>query len=93
MADPSCTPHPPLRGTLSLRARDMPKTFLQSFLMDLAKSFAAVLRPTLVLLLAFLIFGSVILAYQAIRTLQQLNAVEAERDDGSVRTTSSSNLT
>ena len=58
----------------------MPKTFLQSFLMDSAKSFAAVLRPALVLLLAFLILGSVVLAYQAIRTLQQLNAVEAERD-------------
>jgi ubiquinone/menaquinone biosynthesis C-methylase UbiE len=32
------------------------------------------------LLLAFLIFGSVVLTYQAVRTLQQLNAVEAERD-------------
>jgi ubiquinone/menaquinone biosynthesis C-methylase UbiE len=32
------------------------------------------------LLVAFLIFGSVVLAYQAIRTIQQLNLVEAERD-------------
>jgi ubiquinone/menaquinone biosynthesis C-methylase UbiE len=47
---------------------------------NLAKSLAGILRPALVLLLAFLIFGSVVLAYQAIRTIQQLNVVEAERD-------------
>jgi ubiquinone/menaquinone biosynthesis C-methylase UbiE len=47
---------------------------------NIAKSLAGVLRPALVLLLAFLIFGSVVLAYQGIRTIQQLNMVEAERD-------------
>jgi ubiquinone/menaquinone biosynthesis C-methylase UbiE len=48
--------------------------------MKLAKGVVGVLRPALVLLLAFLSFGFVVLAYQTVRTLQQLNAVEAERD-------------
>src|SRR5262245_29276821 len=44
------------------------------------KGIATVLRPALVLLAIFLIFGIAIVAYQGIRTLQQLSAVEAERD-------------
>jgi len=48
--------------------------------MKFAKGVVGVLRPALVLLLAFLSFGFVVLAYQTIRTLQQVNAVEAERD-------------
>jgi cell division septal protein FtsQ len=47
---------------------------------SLAKHFAGVLRPALVFLLSFLILGSVIFAYQAIRTIQQLSVVESERD-------------
>ena len=38
------------------------------------------IRPALVLLAVFLVFGIAGVAYQGIRTLQQLNAVEAERD-------------
>ena len=38
------------------------------------------IRPALVLLAVFLVFGIAIVGYQGIRTLQQLNAVEAERD-------------
>jgi len=38
------------------------------------------LRPVLVLTGVFILVGFVILAYQAIRTLQELTAVEAERD-------------
>src|SRR5262245_34375353 len=37
-------------------------------------------RPALVLLLVFLCLGFAVIAYQAIRTLQQLTAIEAERD-------------
>lgn len=38
------------------------------------------LRPALVLLAVFLVLGFAMIAYQGVRTLQQLTAVEAERD-------------
>src|SRR5579884_3667071 len=41
---------------------------------------ARFLRPVLVLLAMFLVFGFAIVAYQGVRTLQQLTSVEAERD-------------
>jgi ubiquinone/menaquinone biosynthesis C-methylase UbiE len=44
------------------------------------KRIGNLIRPALVLLAVFLVFGIAIVAYQGIRTLQQLNAVEAERD-------------
>jgi SAM-dependent methyltransferase len=44
------------------------------------KQIARFLRPALVLLAVFIGFGFAIIAYQAVRTLQQLTAVEAERD-------------
>src|SRR5215813_12940887 len=44
------------------------------------KRIARFLRPALVLLAVFLAFGFAIIGYQAVRTLQQLTAVEAERD-------------
>jgi ubiquinone/menaquinone biosynthesis C-methylase UbiE len=44
------------------------------------KRIARFLRPALVLLVVFLCFGFAIIAYQGVRTLQQLTAVEAERD-------------
>src|SRR5262249_36420557 len=44
------------------------------------KRIGNLVRPALVLLAVFLVFGIAIVAYQGIRTLQQLNAVEAERD-------------
>ena len=47
---------------------------------SLSKSLSSVLRPALVLLALFLIFGIGGVLYQGIRTLQQLTVVEAERD-------------
>ena len=44
------------------------------------KRIGSLIRPALVLLAVFLVFGIAVVAYQGIRTLQQLNAVEAERD-------------
>src|SRR5215470_13375027 len=44
------------------------------------KRIGSLIRPALVLLAVFLVFGIAIVAYQGIRTLQQLQAVEAERD-------------
>jgi len=44
------------------------------------KRLSNLIRPALVLLAVFLVFGIAIVGYQGIRTLQQLNAVEAERD-------------
>jgi ubiquinone/menaquinone biosynthesis C-methylase UbiE len=44
------------------------------------KRIGNLIRPALVLLAVFLVFGIAVVAYQGIRTLQQLNAVEAERD-------------
>ena len=44
------------------------------------KRIARSLRPALVLLAVFITFGFAIIAYQAVRTLQQLTAIEAERD-------------
>ena len=44
------------------------------------KRIGNLIRPALVLLGVFLVFGIAIVAYQGIRTLQQLQAVEAERD-------------
>src|SRR5262252_5465862 len=44
------------------------------------KRILSFLRPALVLLAVFLGLGFAIIAYQGIRTLQQLTAVEAERD-------------
>jgi SAM-dependent methyltransferase len=44
------------------------------------KRIARFFRPALVLLAMFLVFGLTIVAYQGVRTLQQLTAVEAERD-------------
>jgi len=44
------------------------------------KRIASFLRPALVLLAVFVGFGFAIIAYQAVRTLQQLTVVEAERD-------------
>jgi len=41
---------------------------------------SSVLRPALVLLALFLIVGIGGIGYQAIRTIQRLNAIEAERD-------------
>jgi len=38
------------------------------------------LRPALVLVVIFLALGFVIIGYQTVRTLQQLTAIEAERD-------------
>jgi ubiquinone/menaquinone biosynthesis C-methylase UbiE len=43
------------------------------------KRIASFLRPALVLVVIFLGLGFVIIAYQGVRTLQQLTAVEAER--------------
>jgi len=44
------------------------------------KRIARSLRPVLVLLAVFITFGFAIIAYQAVRTLQQLTAIEAGRD-------------
>lgn len=44
------------------------------------KRIATSLRPALVLLVVFITFGFAIIGYQAVRTLQQLNPIEAERD-------------
>lgn len=44
------------------------------------KRIGNLIRPALVLLAVFLVFGIAIVAYQGMRTLQELNAVEAERD-------------
>jgi predicted methyltransferase len=44
------------------------------------KRIASAFRPALVLLAVFLGLGFAIIAYQGVRTLQQLTAVEAERD-------------
>ena len=44
------------------------------------KRIASFFRPALVLLVVFVGFGFAIIAYQAVRTLQQLTFVEAERD-------------
>jgi hypothetical protein len=41
------------------------------------KRIARSLRPALVLLAVFITFGFAIIAYQAVRTLQQLTAIEA----------------
>ena len=44
------------------------------------KRIARSLRPALVLLAVFITFGFAIIGYQTVRTLQQLTAIEAERD-------------
>jgi len=44
------------------------------------KRIGNLIRPALVLLAVFFVFGIAIVAYQSIRTLQQLDVVEAERD-------------
>jgi len=44
------------------------------------KSIGRILRPALVLLVVFVILGIAGVAYQGVRTLQRLTAVEAERD-------------
>src|SRR5262252_3636553 len=44
------------------------------------KGIASVLRPALVLGVVFLGFGFAIIGYQGLRTLQELTAVEADRD-------------
>src|SRR5262245_10580979 len=44
------------------------------------KRIASFLRPALVLLAIFLGLGLAIIGYQGVRTLQQLTAIEAERD-------------
>ena len=45
------------------------------------KRIARSLRPTLGLLAVFITFGFAIIAYQAVRTLQQLTAIEAARNE------------
>jgi predicted methyltransferase len=44
------------------------------------KSLSGVLRPALVLLAVFLVIGTAGIAFQAIRTIQRLSVIEAERD-------------
>src|SRR5262245_25681221 len=39
-----------------------------------------ILRPAFVLLAVFLVIGFAVVVYQAVRTLQQLTVVEADRD-------------
>src|SRR5215831_13698937 len=44
------------------------------------KRIARSLRPAFVLLAVFITFGFAIIAYQTVRTLQQLTSIEADRD-------------